>query len=41
MTFRQLQEVENKFSEPIDRALSEGPQVITRRGHPGPQSSAS
>jgi len=28
----QLQEAKNKFSELIDRAESEGPQVITRRG---------
>ena len=32
MTSWQLQEAKNKFSELIDRALSEGPQVITRRG---------
>ncbi len=28
----QLQEAKSKFSEVIDKALSEGPQVITRRG---------
>ena len=28
----QLQEAKNKLSELIDRALSEGPQVITRHG---------
>ena len=28
----QLQEAKNKFSELIDRAVSEGPQVITRHG---------
>ena len=28
----QLQEAKSKFSEVIDEALSEGPQVITRRG---------
>lgn len=28
----QLQEAKNKLSELVDRALSEGPQVITRRG---------
>lgn len=28
----QLQEAKNKLSELIDRALAEGPQVITRRG---------
>ncbi|MBU4524629.1 MAG: type II toxin-antitoxin system Phd/YefM family antitoxin [Desulfomicrobium sp.] len=28
----QLQEAKNKFSELIDRAMSEGPQVITRHG---------
>jgi prevent-host-death family protein len=28
----QLQEAISKFSEVIDEALSEGPQVITRRG---------
>jgi prevent-host-death family protein len=32
MTSWQLQEAKNKLSELIDRALSEGPQVITRRG---------
>lgn len=28
----QLQEAKNKFSEVIDKAIDEGPQVITRRG---------
>ena len=28
----QLQEAKNRFSELINRALSEGPQVVTRRG---------
>ncbi len=28
----QLQEAKNKFSEVVDEALREGPQVITRRG---------
>jgi antitoxin Phd len=28
----QLQEAKSKFSEVIDEALSEGPQIITRRG---------
>ncbi len=28
----QLQEAKNKFSEVIDEALTEGPQVITKRG---------
>lgn len=28
----QLQEAKNKFSEVVDAALSDGPQVITRRG---------
>jgi prevent-host-death family protein len=28
----QLQDAKNKFSEVIEDALSEGPQVITRRG---------
>ncbi len=28
----QLQEAKNKLSEVVDEALSEGPQVITRRG---------
>jgi antitoxin Phd len=28
----QLQEAKNKFSEVVDEALSQGPQVITRRG---------
>lgn len=32
MTSWQLQEAKNKLSELIDRALREGPQVITRRG---------
>ena len=30
---RQLQEAKSKFSEVIDEALSEGPQIITRRGY--------
>jgi len=28
----QLQEAKNKLSEVIDRALQDGPQIITRRG---------
>lgn len=32
MTVWQLQEAKNRLSELIDRALAEGPQVITRRG---------
>ncbi len=28
----QLQEAKNRFSEVVDEALKEGPQVITRRG---------
>ncbi len=28
----QLQEAKNKFSEVVEEALKEGPQVITRRG---------
>ena len=28
----QLQEAKNKFSEVVDAALNDGPQVITRRG---------
>lgn len=28
----QLQEAKNKFSAVVERALSQGPQVITRRG---------
>ncbi|MCS7061989.1 MAG: type II toxin-antitoxin system Phd/YefM family antitoxin [Anaerolineae bacterium] len=28
----QLQEAKNKFSEVVEAALTEGPQVITRRG---------
>ena len=32
MTLWQLHEAKNKLSELIDRALSEGPQVITRHG---------
>lgn len=32
MTSWQLQEAKNKFSELIDRALEEGPQIITRHG---------
>jgi prevent-host-death family protein len=30
----QLQEAKNRLSEVVDRALSEGPQTITRHGHP-------
>ena len=32
MTHWQLQEAKNKFSEVVDRALRDGPQVVTRRG---------
>lgn len=28
----QLQEAKNKFSEVVEEALSQGPQVVTRRG---------
>ncbi len=28
----QLQEAKNKFSEVIDKAIKDGPQVVTRRG---------
>ncbi len=28
----QLQEAKNRFSEVVDEALTEGPQVVTRRG---------
>jgi prevent-host-death family protein len=28
----QLQEAKNRFSEVVEEALKEGPQVITRRG---------
>jgi prevent-host-death family protein len=28
----QLQTAKNRFSEVVDRAISEGPQVVTRRG---------
>lgn len=28
----QLQEAKNKFSEVVDGAINEGPQVVTRRG---------
>lgn len=28
----QLQEAKNKFSEVVDQALRDGPQVVTRRG---------
>jgi prevent-host-death family protein len=28
----QLQEAKNKFSEVVERALTEGPQTVTRRG---------
>jgi antitoxin Phd len=30
----QVQEAKNRFSEVIDRALSQGPQVVTRHGRP-------
>ena len=30
----QLQEAKNRLSELVDRALSEGPQTITRHGNP-------
>jgi prevent-host-death family protein len=30
----QLQEAKNKLSEVVDRALSDGPQFITRHGRP-------
>ncbi|QXL85727.1 type II toxin-antitoxin system Phd/YefM family antitoxin [Comamonas sp. NLF-1-9] len=30
----QVQEAKNHFSEMIDRALSEGPQTVTRHGKP-------
>ncbi len=30
----QVQEAKNRFSEVIDRALHEGPQVVTRHGKP-------
>lgn len=30
----QVQEAKNRFSEVIDRALREGPQVVTRHGKP-------
>ena len=29
----QLQEAKSRFSELVDRALSVGPQMVTRRGH--------
>jgi antitoxin Phd len=32
MTTWQIQEAKNKLSELIDRAMAEGPQVITRHG---------
>jgi antitoxin Phd len=32
MTAWQIQEAKNKLSELIDRAIAEGPQVITRHG---------
>jgi antitoxin Phd len=32
MTAWQIQEAKNKLSELIDRAMAEGPQVITRHG---------
>ena len=28
----QLQEAKNKFSEVVDKAIKDGPQVVTRRG---------
>ena len=28
----QLQDAKNRFSEVVDRALTEGPQLVTRRG---------
>ena len=31
-TIWQLQEAKNKFSEVVDAALTEGPQLITKRG---------
>ena len=30
----QVQEAKNRFSEVIDKALAEGPQVVTRHGRP-------
>jgi prevent-host-death family protein len=30
----QLQEAKNRFSEVVDKAAREGPQVVTRRGKP-------
>jgi prevent-host-death family protein len=30
----QVQEAKNRFSEVIDKALREGPQVVTRHGRP-------
>jgi prevent-host-death family protein len=30
----QVQEAKNRFSEVIEKALSEGPQVVTRHGRP-------
>ncbi len=32
MTAWQIQEAKNKLSELIDRAMTEGPQIITRHG---------
>ena len=32
VTHWQLQDAKNKLSEVIDRALKQGPQLITRRG---------
>jgi len=29
----QIQEAKNRFSEVVDKALSEGPQEVSRRGH--------
>ena len=30
----QLQDAKNRFSEVVDKACREGPQTVTRRGHP-------
>lgn len=32
MTIWQIQEAKNKFSELIDKTLSEGPQIVTKHG---------
>jgi len=32
---RQLQEARNRFSQVVNEALSDGPQVVTRRGEEG------